>query len=458
MSATLRQLAVPVFLFACLLLGGSPQGIWRNLILQLGGLGLIGWALLARSRSHPTSAGRLLLWLGGLWFALLLVQLIPLPPQWWSALPGRAPAVEGFRMRGVPLPWLPLSLTPTQTLSTLPLIAVPLGMIVAVVVLGAYRSRWTVAALVLGTCLSVLLGAVQLSQGGPYFYEHYNTEQATGLFANSNHQASLLLATLPFLAALVGLQQKEGLSRQSAAVGRIVIALGAVSVIVLGIILNGSMAGLALLMPVALASVAVALPRAGKALRLLAALALLLTLGAIVSLAALTEAGSNATSAATRADIYRITLRAIADTFPVGTGLGTFQAYYRLYENPALVDTFFINHAHSDPLEWVLETGLLGALLLGALLLWWGTRAVRLWRAKQPDLIALAATIASGAILAHSLVDYPLRDAAIQAVFAMSLAFMAEPRTHSGERRSRQSARERAPRHLKLENDGAVNG
>ena len=38
----------------------------------------------------------------------------------------------------------------------------------AVVVLGAYRSRWVVGALVIGTWLSVLLGAVQLSQGGPY--------------------------------------------------------------------------------------------------------------------------------------------------------------------------------------------------------------------------------------------------------------------------------------------------
>lgn len=122
------------------------------------------------------------------------------------------------------------------------------------------------------------------------------------------------------------------------------------------------------------------------------------------------------------------------------------------------MDSFFVNHAHSDPLEWVLETGLLGTLLLGALILWWVTRAVRLWRAKQPDLIALAATIASGAILAHSLVDYPLRDAAIQAVFAISLAFMAEPRSHSGGSRSRSRGQDRAPRHLTLDDDGRVSG
>ena len=453
MSATLRHLTVPLFLFACLMLGGSPQGIWRNLLLQLGGLALIGWALLASRRSHPTSAGRLLLWLAALWFALVLLQLIPLPPQWWSLLPGREPAVEGFVLRGEALPWLPLSLAPAATWSIIPVMAVPLGVIVAVVLLGAYRSRWTVVALVLGTCLSVLLGAVQLSQGGPYLYEHYNTGQATGLFANSNHQATLLLATLPFLGALIGYQQLDSRSRQSAALGRIVIALGAVSVIVLGIILNGSMAGLALLLPVALASMAIALPSAGKAPRLLVGLALLLMLAAVIALVAFTEAGSNATSVATRSEIYRITLAAISDTFPAGSGLGTFRAYYRLYEDPALVDSFFINHAHSDPLEWVLETGLPGLLLLGALILWWVTRALRRWRAEKPDLVALAATVASGAILAHSLVDYPLRDAAIQAVFALSLAFMAEPRSHSSSRRSRSRGSERAPRHRTLDDN-----
>jgi O-antigen ligase len=438
------------------MLGGSPQGIWRNLLLQLCGLALIAWALLARDRSHPTSGGRLLLWLGGLWFALVLLQLVPLPPEIWSALPGRGPVVEGFTLRGESLPWLPLSLAPAGTAANLSLMALPLGIAAAIVVLGAYRSRWCVGALVSGTCLSVLLGAVQISQGGPYLFPNVNLGRATGLFANSNHQATLLLATLPFLAALIGRQQQDRRMRVSHELGGIVIALGAVAVIVLGIILNGSMAGLGLLLPVALASVALALPGKGNAPRLLAGLALVLLFVGVLGLALFSDAGSNASSMAERSEIYRITLAAIRDTFPVGTGLGTFQAYYRLYEDPALVNSYFINHAHSDPLEWVLETGLAGALLLGAMILWWATRALRLWRMEKPDLTALAATIASGAILAHSMVDYPLRDAAIQAVFAMSLAFMAEPRSHSARKRSSSRGREQAPRHLTLDDEEPV--
>jgi hypothetical protein len=66
--------------------------------------------------------------------------------------------------------------------------------------------------------------------------------------------------------------------------------------------------------------------------------------------------------------------------------------------------------------------------------------------------MARAGTVASAAILAHSLVDYPLRDPAIQALFAMSLAFMVVRRKRAG------VGTERSPRHLGLEDLPPVNG
>ena len=47
---------------------------------------------------------------------------------------------------------------------------------------------------------------------------------------------------------------------------------------------------------------------------------------------------------------------------------------------------------------------------------------------KQPDHFARAAVIASAAIVAHSLVDYPLRTAALSTLFAVCVALMAQPR------------------------------
>lgn len=397
-----------------------------------------------------------MLWLGGLWIALVLLQLVPLPPAIWSNLPGRTPAVEGFLLRGEPLPWLPLSLTPTATLDILPVIAVPLGIVAGMLLLGAYRARWCIAALSAGAAVSILLGALQISQGGPYLYPHVNVGVATGLFANGNHQATLLLTSIPFLAALVGRERRGSNARSSAALSRRLIAAGALAVVLLGIALNQSLATIGLLAPVLLASAALVIPKAGRGARLIGGSALgLLVLGA--ALAVFSEAGSNSSSFTSRSEIYGVTLAALRDTFPAGIGLGAFESYYRLYENPALVDSWFINHAHSDPLEWLLETGLPGALLLAALIGWWAVQALRLWRAEQRDPVALAATIASAAILGHSLVDYPLRDAAIQAVFALCLAFMADPRSHA-EWAERTGSRGRAPRHLTIDDNAAVSG
>jgi hypothetical protein len=58
---------------------------------------------------------------------------------------------------------------------------------------------------------------------------------------------------------------------------------------------------------------------------------------------------------------------------------------------------------------------------------------VRVWREALPDarrrdnLLACAATLALALLLAHSLVDYPLRTSALMAVFALATAMVIAP-------------------------------
>ncbi len=78
-------------------------------------------------------------------------------------------------------------------------------------------------------------------------------------------------------------------------------------------------------------------------------------------------------------------------------------------------------------MEIILETGLPGLILLLLFVAWWGSRAFVIWRSPNAAELARAACIASAAILLHSLVDYPLRTAAIATSMAMALALMAEP-------------------------------
>jgi O-antigen ligase len=157
--------------------------------------------------------------------------------------------------------------------------------------------------------------------------------------------------------------------------------------------------------------------------------------------------GADNSSFDTRAEIWGHTAQLVRTTMPAGTGLGSFVSVYPLAEDPAATTSTFINHAHNDALEIALELGVAGIILLIASLAWWAVLVARVWKSTLSTLYARAATIASGALLAHSLVDYPLRTAALAAIFALCLALMAQPWT--GARRS-SSSRAGSAKHVTI--------
>jgi O-antigen ligase len=114
---------------------------------------------------------------------------------------------------------------------------------------------------------------------------------------------------------------------------------------------------------------------------------------------------------------------------PLGSGLGSFVRVYRLYESPDAVTNKYVIHAHNDYVEIALELGLAGVFLLLLFLEWWISQSIAVWRRGEDGPWARAASIASGTVLVHSLVDFPLRSAAIAACFAMCLALLAERQT-----------------------------
>jgi O-antigen ligase len=99
---------------------------------------------------------------------------------------------------------------------------------------------------------------------------------------------------------------------------------------------------------------------------------------------------------------------------------------YRLYESPNAVTGEYVVHAHNDYAELTLELGAAGIVLILLFLAWWVVAVRNAWLKGENDPFARAASIASMAILLHSLVDFPLRTAAISACFAMCLALLAD--------------------------------
>ena len=442
---------LPVYLFLCLILGGSSRAAWGSVALQLIAPWLIAYAALADRSVERTRGSRLLLWLLGGWLVLVLLQLVPLPPTVWTQLPGRETLAEGYRELGYALPWLPLSMAPYDLLRSLVTLLPPLAALL--MVLGLRQNEAGVAgAIVVAAMAGVTLGALQVGGGGPgqspwYPYEITNVG-AVGFFANSNHMGSLLLVAFPFAVALVARRSGSG-SRSNFATPSAALGAAGCLMIAIGVALNRSLAALGLFIPVVFASILL-LRQGSKHKRLIApvaAVAVVICLAVVTGSGLRAElAGSDTSSFVTRADMWRNTLRLIAETFPFGTGLGSFPSVYALGEDPRAVGLTYINHAHNDFLEIVLETGLLGLLLLFASLAWWLLTSVGVWRSPSSSEFSRAATIASGALILHSIVDYPLRTAALSSVFAACLGMMAIALSRSTEEWSRF----RAARHVKI--------
>ena len=453
MSNALISGGISAYLFLCLVLGGaSGAGLWANFALQLLAIPILFAAVAVRPDPPLGPSARRLQLLTALLVGVVLIQLVPLPPAVWTILPGRDHVREAFELIGQPLPWLPLSLAPERTLASalwiLPAAAVMLGMLR----LGV-RESWIGWTIVSATALSVLVGTLQISGGHDspwYFYEITNEGVTVGFFANANHMATLLVSTMPFLGALYMIARRRGRTAQKLA-GLWLIFGGLLAMLLVGLAINGSLAGIGLAVPVAAATALLMLRRRKMPVW---ALATVLLLGAAsVSAVFSGRFDNNLISDEAPGDVvsrhttFTTSFEAVKDYFPFGTGIGTFRPVYRMYEDPERVTTTYINHVHSDWIEIVLETGLIGLALLLIFIVWWIRRTLVVWRAAEPDYLARAATIASAAIMAHSLVDYPLRTAAIGAIFAACCAIMASGRI-GARREGRTWPAKRPARHL----------
>ncbi|MEA3064334.1 MAG: hypothetical protein QOJ27_773 [Sphingomonadales bacterium] len=432
MNGRFWTVAAPAYLVVCLLLGGaSAAGAPANALLQIVGLGLILTWLWRRDAPLPREA-RALLWMAGAFLALVLVTLIPLPPSLWAGLPFRDQILAAFQLIGMKPPAIPLSLAPPSTIWSALSLLPPAAMFLMVSSLSNEDRRGLAVPLLAVACVSIVLGAFQLLGGTESPLRPYaitNANSPVGFFANVNHEGTLLLCSIPFIAFLAG--RAAGRRSRSKRSGGAVISIAVGLFLAVGIAISGSSAGYGLFIPTALASLLIyrravvgriAWPwTAGMALVML-----VFTVAALRGpLSSEAFAGDLGNEPASRRMLAATTTRAIEDSFPVGTGLGTFPTVYRRYENPDRVTRQYANHSHNDYLEFVLELGVAGLLLILAFIGWWGAALFRVWRSEVPGAgLARAASVAVGVVLLHSIVDYPLRTSAIAALIGAACALL----------------------------------
>ncbi|MEO5640528.1 MAG: O-antigen ligase family protein [Sphingomicrobium sp.] len=396
----------------------------------------IGWTQWRRPFLPSSSNAPLALLLAVLF--VILSQLTPLPYH-----PAIVDAV--FAMPGVSPRWRPFSIDPASTIRFAASLMVPTAMALCTLSAGRNGRQLLIRSLVLLAMLSAMLGMVQLALGYPSWASPFGMPDAgfaDGLFVNRNHQATFLLVGLLAAGAWIGMEGSGSGSPLRLAVGewRVHAVWFAFPLLAMMTVAAGSRAGILFL--AAILPVATLLARPGRggaqALRLprwVVPLGICLLVAVIVGtilpgddLARLRA--KLVFSRDARFDLLPDVLTTLRETWPRGSGFGTFVPAFKAFEDLDKVGPSYFNHAHNEYLEWLIEGGIAAAAcLLAAIIIF----ATRLWLvlASGRSGVRKSEAVLGAAILLllalHNGVDYPLRTDALAAVAGLAIGLLFTP-------------------------------
>jgi len=392
----------------CLFIGGGTQtSLITDAIIEMVTIFVCVGILFTK---QSTAIDRRLLVFPLIVMAAMAMQAAPLPiglaERFWPAAARSAWAVSGD---GAKYGFATINLA--ATIGALACVATASLLLWTLASLSAWQLRALLPFIGVGVLANVAAGLVQMSVNHfePVSYLLPYEVQA-GFFANQNHFATLLLMTLPPLAVAAA-----GPSRLAAGLALFIalvllLAVGSAAGVVVGFgtafLSFGLMGGFRSLKPASLA-------------------AMICGCGALAAAAAYNVATKHPNVNAGRLDFLRTSLDAIRDNPVFGAGYGGFVQAYQIYERTADIYGEYVNHAHNDYIELVVEGGAVAAALIAlyfALLL---TRLSE--RLRGP--VSLTAFLCILVVLIHSAVDYPLRTLAILYLFvyAHAVLFADEP-------------------------------
>ncbi len=423
-----------LIVLAIVLGGGGVVYGYRHMVIQLAALAVL--ALNFDSvRRFVAEAPRVLVALLALTMAVPLLQAIPLPPAVWQALPGRDLVVASYQVAGIaPDSWFSFSVDPLRTLTAFCATLAPATLVVVGWSLPQEQRALLVKTLVLLALLVLTLGAVQLGSANTagllqriepeadVLYGTFSNRNSTGLFFVI---AGIMLAALP----------RRGAWLAASAI--------AVAVLALGVVLTQSRSSMALLLVLLVfvaARAGIALlrhrqrPLPGKALGG-AALAVALVITGLA--AAVTSGGRVAESFERFSQIEGDRLEMWDDGafvagryWPVGAGTGTFDEVFQIDESLDYVSPARAGRAHNDYVELVIESGIVGLLIL---LAWFAWLAMALWHRRRDEdrWLAFAAHAALVCVALQSVLDYPLRSQALLCTAAVLVVMLLPARARS---------------------------
>ncbi len=429
--------------------GASRADVLGQAVVRFSAWSIIVVAILALSRVDWRAVKEPAIILGA---AALLValQLVPLPPSIWTELPGREIFTEAAILTGAEQPWRPLSISPSGTVNALSSLIVP----AVVLLLAANLTReqhWRIAIFVLGLVgAGAVVGVLQFS-GANFNNPLINTPAGSvaGNFANRNHFAVFL--AIGCVLTLAWAFREETPPWKAAA------AFGLIVLFILMILATGSRSGVVVGM---LGIVLTFLAFRRRAMRQFKAIphkiavpvvlvAFAVVIGAIWLSVGLDRAASvdRATVLAGEVDLrlqfWPIVLDMSRSYFPTGTGFGTFDPVFRISEPDGLLNPQYVNLAHNDWLQILLEGGIMGLVLLAAAGVWFVLRSFQAWTSNRrpggADLLGKAGVIVVVLILAASVTDYPARTPLVMALLPLAAMWLVKAKTIADSGRQQNS-------------------
>ena len=444
----LRFWSLAALLIACFLFGGASRNDVASLVVLQPLAVICATVVLLSPGPIAWRSVRIPLLLLGAFASIMAIQLVPLPPEVWTSLPGHEQFARQAEVIGLQQPWRGISLTPDLTLASLIGLVTPFAILIGFGSLPREKTRNLLSIIILAASLGAFTGLAQLAGGASspfYFYETTNLDSAVGLFSNRNHQAVLLAMMWPMLAVWVTLPAEP---RFFAAKRWIAASMGVFILPML--VVSGSRAGIALGALSLLAAFFIwrqrgeAMSAPSRWASLLAPTAL--AAGATVLIATIVLSRDLAVQRLTnmsfdeesRIQLLPTLTRVAWDFFPVGAGFGSFDPLFRTYEPFEALRPSYLNHAHNELVEIAIEGGFASLAVLAVFLIWLCARAVSVLRADAAGRTATFARLGLVMIvitMLSSLVDYPLRTPLMASVIAIASGWLS-----AYDRRARRSA------------------
>ncbi len=260
-----------------------------------------------------------------------------------------------------------------------------------------------------------------------------------GPYVNHNHYAGLMEMLMPFPLVLAATRYTEG--------SRKILAAGIAALMAASIFLSGSRGGMAAFVAqmIVLGVLLVRKRDGGWQQPLLlgaflaAVIVFLVWMGGNELTRRLISIHSEAReeiSGGVRLTIDRDCLRMALHRPFLGWGMGTFPIVYPEFRT--FYTTFFVNQAHNDYLQLLVETGLAGVAIAVWFLVLLFRRAfakIKNWTESASGALTVMALLGCTGILVHSFLDFNLQIPANAALFYVLCAIAAAPPLYESQRR-----------------------